>query len=100
MAKVLTTGSSVKCPHGFAITFTSTATLRVGGAQVVRASDLTGATISCTAQSKCVSIAAAPLTTTSAVLQDGGSPVVLVTAISTNFGTCTVDAGHDLLQTE
>jgi len=100
MAKVLTTSSSVKCPHGFIITFTSTASLRVGGAPVVRASDLEGAVIGCTAQSKCVSIAAAPLTTTSSLLQDGGSPVVLVTAVRTNINACEVEPGHDLLQTE
>jgi hypothetical protein len=97
-AKVLTTGSTVKCPHGFGIAFTSGAATRVGGAQVVRSDDLVSATLACTAQQKCVSIAGS---VASAVLNDTGAPVVLVTGISTNIGPCTiVDAGHDLLETE
>jgi hypothetical protein len=106
MAKVLTTGSSVKCPHGFAVRFTSTATLHVGGKPVVRASDVAGAVIPCTSNPKCMSIASP---STSTVLHDAGSPVVVDTSIRTNMlssggtasiGTCTVDANHDLLHTE
>lgn len=98
-AKVLTTGSSVKCPHQAAITFTSTATLHVNGAPVVRSSDLAGAVLACAVQTKCASVSASPAST-STLLHDGGSAVVLVTALTTNIGLCTVDAGHGLLQTD
>ena len=98
MARVLTTGSTVKCVHGFGVTFVSTAALRVDGQQVVRAADLPNTQIACTAQQKCLTIAQSQSSTT---LSDGGSPVVLVTGIATNIGACTgVDAGQELLQTE
>jgi hypothetical protein len=97
-AKVLTTGSTVKCFHGFDVTFVSQATLRVGGNQVVRAIDLPSTTIACTAQQKCLTIDAHQASTT---LSDGGSPVVLVTGLKTNIGLCTgINAAHDLLQAE
>lgn len=106
MAKVVTTGSSVKCPHNFPVTFTSTATLHVGDKPVVRASDVASAVIPCTSDPKCTSIASP---STSTMLRDGESPVVVDTSISTNMmsssgtasiGKCTVIANHDLLNTE
>jgi hypothetical protein len=118
-AKVLTTAGTVTCPHGLAITFTSSASLHVGGAPVVRESDLSGPVITCAAEPKCVSIAPPPLvpqapgtvlTSISQLLRVDGSPVVLVTKISTNMvssssgtpsiGTTTIIANHGLLQTE
>lgn len=97
-AKVLTTGSTMKCPHGFAITFKSAATLRVDGKPVVRSSDLLQTVFACTSQTPCKTI---PTFATSATVRDGASPVVVVTGIATNIGPCTdVDAAHDLLQAE
>ncbi len=96
--KVLTTGSTVKCVHGFPVTFVSTATLQVGGQPVVRSLDLPLTVIACTVQSKCLTIKKFKTATT---LSDGGSPVVLIAGLETNIGACTaVDAAHDLLQTE
>jgi hypothetical protein len=98
-AKVLTTGSTVKCLHGGAITFTSSATLRVGGQPVVRASDVLLATIVCPASTKCARMLAPPPTST--VLRDTGSPVVLATTLATNLGSCTIEnVGHELLETD
>jgi hypothetical protein len=96
--KVLTTGSTMNCPHGFAVTFASKAALRVGGNQVVRSSDLVDTQIACTVQTPCKTIA---LFKPSTLLSDGGSPVVLVTGIQTNIGPCqNVVAGHELLETD
>ena len=96
--KVLTTGSAVLCVHGFAITFSSNATLQVDGHQVVRSLDIPLTVIACTVQSKCLTIKKFK---TAATLSDGGSPVVLVTGLETNIGPCTgVVAAHDLLETE
>ena len=100
-AQVLTTGATVQCPHQFPITFptaASGATLRVAGNPVVRESDLSGAVIACNAQSKCTKIIAP--TSTSAILTDGGSAVVLVTTLNTNFGACAVKNAPDVLQTD
>jgi hypothetical protein len=95
-AKVLTTGSTMKCPHGFPVTFKSKALLRVGGQPVVRLIDLLDTTIACTVQTPCVTIA---VSQTSTSLSDGGSPVVLVTGIATNIGPCTdVNVAQDLLE--
>lgn len=99
-AKVLTTASTVECPHGFSVTFPSaeTATLRVAGSPVVRSTDLATAVIACTVQVPCISIA---LFETSATLLDGSTPVVLVTGLATNNGECSVpDVAHDLLRTD
>lgn len=97
-AKVLTTGSTMKCPHGFGITFVSTATLQVDGHPVVRTLDLLQTVFACTSQTLCKTIG---VFQTSATVRDGASPVVVVTGIATNIGPCTnVDAAHDLLQAE
>jgi hypothetical protein len=99
--KVLTTGSTVKCLHGGAIAFTSSATLHVGGQPVVRASDVLQATITCPANTKCVRMKPPLPASASAVLHDAGSPVVLATALETDLGVCTIEAvGHELLETD
>jgi hypothetical protein len=98
-ANVLTTAVVVQCPHVATITFTSTAVLHVDGAPVVRESDLALATFACVAQTKCASVLAAP-GSTSTLLQDGGSAVVLVAGLKTNNGSCTITGASDLLQTD
>lgn len=96
--RVLTTASSVTCFHGFAITFTSSATLTVGGKPVVRSTDVASAIIACTAQQKCTVISTFK---TSATVRDGLAPVVLAAGLVTNIGACQqISAGHDLLQPE
>lgn len=97
LTNVLTVASTVTCPHGFLVTFSSTATLRVEAAAVVRQPDLAGALIPCTVQVPCTSIAQSQAST---VLRDGVAPVVLVTGLATNNGPCSVLPGHDLLRTE
>jgi hypothetical protein len=93
---VLTTASSVKCVHGFGVTFTSTALTTVAGAAVVRTSDLVGAVFQCTAQQKCTSIVASQA---SATMIDTAA-VVLAAGLTSNIGACTVIAGHDLAHAE
>lgn len=95
--EILTTASTVTCPHGFAITFTSAATLTVAGTAVVRKADVAGAVLMCTAQQKCTAIKTFKAATT---LLDGDSPVVLASGLETNTGPCQVSAGHDLLHPE
>jgi hypothetical protein len=96
MAKVLTTGSTIKCSHEAAIRFTSTATLRVDGAPVVRQIDLSSIVLECPpSQTRCTGLL---LFQTSAVLRDADSPVVLATGMTTNAGACTIDTEHDVLQ--
>jgi hypothetical protein len=94
---VLTNASAVQCPHGFDVTFASTATLRAGGHPVVRAVDLAAAVFKCAVQTKCVAIARSQ---TSTVLRDAGSPVVLAAGLATNINDCVVSAAHDVLQAE
>lgn len=95
MADVLTTAYTVLCPHNGAITFTSTATLVVDGAPVVRMTDLVvpPAKIVCPAQTKCVSIAG----TASSTVFDGTAAVVLVTGLKTNNEACKVTPPLNLL---
>lgn len=97
MAKVLTLTSVVRCPHQVKITFTSTATLRVGGSPVVLESAMASAVVPCTdPTTKCTKIAAFA---TSATLRDAGTAVVLLSGLATDKGTCLIsDDGHDLLQ--
>jgi hypothetical protein len=94
--KVLTTASTVTCPHGFPVTFTSQAALTVAGHPVVRKIDIAHAVVACTVQQKCTSVTQS---STSATVQDGGSPVVLASGLQTNNGACSVvDATLDLME--
>jgi hypothetical protein len=94
--KVLTTASTVRCSHNLPVKLTSTATLRVGNAPVIRQVDLATRVFGCAAQqAPCTSLTASQ---TSAVLRDDGSPVVLAAGLSTNNGACTITAEHDILQ--
>lgn len=95
--QVLTTGSTVTCPHQLAITFTSSAALHVGSKSVVRSSDIANAVLACTADTKCTKI---DQSSSSEIVRSDGEAVVLASGLATNIGPCTVVAGHDLLQTD
>jgi len=91
---VLTTAAVVTCPHNFPIAFAPTGVLKVGGAAVVRTSDLTTAVLSCTNQSKCTTV----MTSSPSTALKDGDAVVLATGLKTDIGSVQVSGGQTLLK--